>query len=85
MKTFNEYRDLNKTNVDKVIRHDWATHIKHPSLGEEFVKVKEHSLNEDGVIDEYYVMHNDNLVTIKAEEVTESHGGTHSHKAKKKK
>jgi hypothetical protein len=54
-------------------------------LGEEFVKVKEHSLNEDGVIDEYYVIHNDNLVTIKAEEVTESHGGKHSHKAKKKK
>ena len=53
-------------------------------MGEEFVKVKEHSLTEDGVIDEYYVMHNDELVTIKAEEVTESHGGKHSHKAKKK-
>ena len=38
MKTFKEMsKDLEKQNVNKAIQHDWATHIKHPSLGEDFV------------------------------------------------
>ena len=86
MKTFNEFnKDLNKVNVDKAIGHDWATHIKHPSLGEEMVKVENHSLTEDGIIEEYYVIHEGEEVTIQANEVTESHGGSHSHEAKPKK
>ena len=86
MKTFNEFTNtLNKTNSDKAIQHDWATHIKHPSLGEEMVKVENHSLTEDGIIEEYYVIHEGEEVTIQANEVTESHGGSHSHEAKPKK
>ena len=86
MKTFNEYaKDLNKTNSNRAIQHDWATHIKHPSLGEKWVKVKSHSLTEDGIIEEYYVIHEDEVVTIQANEVTESHGGSHSHESKPKK
>ena len=89
MKTFKELKNLNKTNVNRAIGHDWATHIKHPSLGEDFVEVESHSLTEDGVIEEYYVKHtwlnNGETVTIQADEVTESHGGKHEHEAKPKK
>ena len=86
MKTFNEFNKvINKANVNKTIQHDWATHIKHPSLGEEMVKVENHSLTEDGIIEEYYVIHEGEEVTIQANEVTESHGGSHSHEAKPKK
>ena len=86
MKTFKEMsRDLDTQNVNKSIQHDWATHIKHPSLGEDFVKVVDHSLTEDGVIEEYYVTHTGTLLTIQATEVTEAHGGSHSHEEKPKK
>ena len=86
MKTFQEMsRDLDTQNVNKAIQHDWATHIKHPSLGEDFVKVVDHSLTEDGVIEEYYVTYTGTLLTIQANEVTEEHGGSHSHEKKPKK
>ena len=86
MKTFQEMsRDLNTQNVNKAIQHDWATHIKHPSLGEDFVQVVDHSLTEDGVIEEYYVTYTGTLLTIQANEVTEAHGGSHSHEKKPKK
>ena len=41
--------------------------------------------SEDGIIEEYYVIHEGEEVTIQANEVTESHGGSHSHEAKPKK
>ena len=85
MKTFKEFKNLNKTNVNRAIGHDWATHIKHPSLGEKFVEVESHSLTEDGVIEEYYVEHKGESVTIQANEVTEAHGGKHEHEPKEKK
>ena len=86
MKTYTEFnKTLNTKNVNKAIRHDWATHIKHPSLGEDFVKVVDHSLTEDGVIEEYYVTYTGTLLTIQANEVTEEHGGSHSHEKKPKK
>ena len=86
MKTFLEMsRDLDTQNVNKAIQHDWATHIKHPSLGEDFVKVDNHSLTESGVIEEYYVTHEDESITIQANEITEAHGGSHSHEEKPKK
>ena len=86
MKTFKEMQKvLNKANVDKAIKHDWATHIYHPSLGE--VKVESHSLDEDGTIEEYYVVHEGKEITLEASKVKvtkmESHG--HSPKPKKKK
>ena len=86
MKTFREFKnDLNTKNVNKAIQHDWATHIKQPSLGEKFVKVDDHSLTEDGVIEEYYVTHKGKSVTIQANEVTELQGESHGHAPKKKK
>ena len=86
MKTYTEFnKTLNTKNVNKAIQHDWATHIKHPSLDEDFVEVDSHSLTEDGVIEEYYVTHKGKLVTIQANEVTEAHGGSHSHESKPKK
>ena len=86
MKTFTEFnKDLNTKNVNKAIQHDWATHIKHPSLGEDFVEVGSHSLTEGGVIEEYYVTYEDESITIQANEVTEAHGGSHSHEEKPKK
>ena len=54
-------------------------------MGEDFVKVVDHSLTEDGVIEEYYVTHSGTLLTIQATEVTEAHGGSHSHEEKPKK
>ena len=86
MKTYKEFNnDLNTKNVNKAIQHDWATHIKHPSLGGNFVEVNDHSLTEDGVIEEYYVTHKGKSVTIQANEVTELQGESHGHSAKKKK
>ena len=40
---------------------------------------------EDGVIEEYYVTYTGTLLTIQANEVTEEHGGSHSHEKKPKK
>tara|TARA_B100000745_G_C19898565_1_gene300910 strand:+ start:319 stop:486 length:168 start_codon:yes stop_codon:yes gene_type:complete len=54
-------------------------------LGENFVEVNDHSLTEDGVIEEYYVTHNGKSVTIQANEVTKLKGESHGHSAKKKK
>ena len=86
MKTYTEFtKTLNTKNVNKAIQHDWATHIKHPSLDEDFVEVDSHSLTEDGVIEEYYVEYRGKSITIQANEVTESHGGKHEHEAKPKK
>ena len=53
-------------------------------MGEKFVKVDSHSLTEDGVIEEYYVEYRGKSITIQANEVTESHGGSHAHEAKPK-
>ena len=77
MKTFKEY--------NKAITHNWATHIKHPSLGEDWVEVESHSLTEDGIIEEYYVEYKGESITIQADEVIESHGGKHEHEPKEKK
>lgn len=86
MKTYKEFsNDLNTKNVNKAIQHDWATHIKHPSLGEDFVKVDDHSLTESGVIEEYYVTYEDKSTTIQADEVTEMRSEAHLHASKKKK
>ena len=54
-------------------------------MGEDFVEVDNHSLTEGGVIEEYYVTHEDESITIQANEVTEAHGGSHSHEKKPKK
>jgi len=54
-------------------------------LGEDFVKVVDHSLTKDGVIEEYYVTHAGTLLTIQATEVTEAHGGSHSHEENQRK
>ena len=84
MKTFNEFKnDLNTTNSNKAIRHDWATHIKHPSLGA--FKVESHSLDEDGKIEEYYVVHEGYEITLPAVEITVLEEMSHSHGKKSKK
>ena len=85
MKTYNEFnRDLNKANVEKAIGHDWATHIYHPSFGE--VKVESHSLTEDGVIEEYYVVHEGKEITLEASKIKVTQTQEHMHlKASKKK
>ena len=84
MKTFNEFREITKFQTEP-IKHQWATHIYHPSLGE--VKVESHSLTEDGIIEEYYIIIEGEEYAISAEQVKvtkmESHG--HSPKPKKKK
>ena len=86
IKTFKEFnKDLNTKNVNKAIQHDWATHIKHPSLGEDFVEVDDHSLTESGVIEEYYVTYEGKFTTIQANEVTEMRSEAHLHSSKKKK
>mgnify|MGYP001368253959 CR=1 FL=1 len=51
----------------------------------DWVEVESHSLTEDGVIEEYYVEHKGESVTIQANEVTEAHGGKHEHEPKEKK
>ena len=84
MKTFNEFsNDINKTNAGKAIRHDWATHIYHPRLGE--FKVESHSLDEDGTIEEYYVVHEGKEFTLEASKVKVTQTQEHKHLAAQKK
>jgi hypothetical protein len=54
-------------------------------LGEDFVEVDSHSLTKNGVIEEYYVEYKGESITIQAAEVSEAHGGSHSHEEKPKK
>lgn len=54
-------------------------------MGEDFVKVDDHSLTESGVIEEYYVTYEDKSTTIQADEVTEMRSEAHLHASKKKK
>ena len=72
--------DMNPTNGKKVVKHHWASHIKHSSLGEKYVKVDSHSLKEDGEVTEFYVTHNGKSITIPRSEVTEMIVKEHSHK-----
>ena len=84
MKTYNEFaNDINKVNANKAIRHDWATHIEHPSLGA--FKVEGHSLDEDGTIEEYYVMYEGEEYIVPAEVVKVTKMQEHKHLAAQKK
>lgn len=84
MKTFKEFKnDINTKNITKAIRHDWATHIYHPSLGE--VKVKSHSLTQDGLIEEYYVIHEGKEIALEASKVKVTQTQEHQHLAASKK
>ena len=71
--------DINKKNPDKLVKHHWASHIKHSSLGEKYVKVDSHSLNDDGLVTEFYVTHKGKSVTIPKNEVTDMIEKNHSH------
>ena len=84
MKTYNEFaNDINMVNANKAKRHDWATHIEHPSLGA--FKVEGHSLDEDGTIEEYYVMYEGEEYIVPAEEVKVTKMQEHKHLAAQKK
>ena len=72
--------DINTKNADKLKKHHWASHIKHSSLGEKYVKVDNHSLKEDGEVTEFYVTHNGKSVTIPRSEVEDMIVKEHSHK-----
>ena len=71
--------DRNKKNADKLVKHHWASHIKHSSLGEKYVKVDSHSLTDDGIVNEFYVTHKGKSVTIPKNEVTDMIEKNHSH------
>lgn len=51
------------------IEHDWASHIEAPQF-EGVKKILHHSLNEAGLIEEYYIEHNGKLAAVLAEDVT---------------
>ena len=76
-------RRLNENYInsaDDAIQHRWAKTIAHPGLGEEDeeFRVIDHSLTVDGVVEEYYVDYNDELIAVPADEATivvaEGHG-----------
>ena len=73
------------------IQHTWAQTIAHPGLGEEDEEfaVLDHSLTSDGIIEEYYVQYNGQLVAIPADEakvvVIKEHDEETAHGAKAKK
>ena len=71
--------DVNAKNGDKLKKHHWASHIKHSSLGEKYVKVDSHSLTDDGLVTEFYVTHEGKSVTIPRSEVTDMIEKHHSH------
>ena len=72
--------DVKPENGKKLVKHHWASHIKHSSLGEKYVKVDSHSLKEDGEVTEFYVTHNGKSVTIPRSEVEDMIVKEHSHK-----
>jgi len=66
-------RGLNENfinSADDAIQHQWAKTIAHPGLGEEDeeFRVIDHSLNADGVVEEYYVDYKDELISVPADE-----------------
>lgn len=67
------------------VEHDWASHITAPPFGESIKKILHHSLTEEGIVEEYYVEHNDKLVGVLAEDVTVVFEEGHGKKKKKKK
>ena len=71
--------DLKPENGKKLTKHHWASHIKHSSLGEKYVKVDSHSLKENGEVTEFYVTHEGKTVTIPKNEVTDMIEKHHSH------
>ena len=71
--------DINKKNADKLVKHHWASHIKHSSLCEKYVKVDSHSLTDDGIVNEFYVTHKGKSVTIPKNEVTDMIEKIHGH------
>ena len=75
-------RGLNENYInsaDDAIQHFWAKTIAHPGLGEEDEEflVVDHSLNADGVVEEYYVDYKDELISVPADEATIIEGGGH--------
>jgi len=50
------------------VEHDWASHIEGPQF-EGVKKILHHSLNGEGIIEEYYVEHNGKLAAVLAEDV----------------
>ena len=75
-------RRLNENYInsaDDAIQHQWAKTIAHPGLGEEDEEflVIDHSLNADGVVEEYYVDYKDELISVPADEATIIEGGGH--------
>ena len=94
-KTANEIlKRLNENYInsaDDAIQHHWAKTIAHPGLGEEDEEflVVDHSLNADGVVEEYYVDYKDELISVPADEATIIEGDEHNEmpvdKDKKKK
>ena len=80
-------RGLNENfinSADDAIQHRWAKTIAHPGLGEEDeeFRVIDHSLNADGIVEEYYVDYKDELISVPADEakvvVALEHGGKKS-------
>ena len=73
------------------VQHTWAKTIAHPGLGEEDEEfaVVDHSLTSNGVIEEYYVKYNGQLVSVPADEATvvviKEHDEETAHGAKAKK
>ena len=71
--------DVTPDSGKKLVKHHWASHIKHSSLGEKYVKVDSHSLTDDGIVNEFYVTHKGKSVTIPKNEVTDMIEKNHSH------
>ena len=71
--------DVTPDSGKKLVKHHWASHIKHSSLGEKYVKVDSHSLSEDGEVTEFYVTHKGKSVTIPKSEVDDMIVKEHSH------
>ena len=78
-------------SASDAIQHTWAKTIAHPGLGEEDEEfaVVDHSLTSDGIIEEYYVQYNGQLVAVPADEakvvVIKEHGSDEEHGVKPKK
>ena len=74
-------------SADDAIQHQWAKTIAHPGLGEEDEEflVIDHSLNADGVVEEYYVDYKNELISVPADEATVVVEEVHPKKSKNKK
>jgi len=77
--------DMNKANVDKMVKHDCAKHVVHEQWGKGQCVPGEHTLLDDGTVTHYDVMFNHGIEQgVPVADLTVTVSESHMHAKKKK-